>query len=222
MAPPQHSLGGALPQAAASAPQEGGMVSPPADYVLQPGDWVSVRFHYHPTYDQDIIVRPDGKVVLPHVGELAVAGQKPADLGKQIAQGYADILRDPEVEVQIKQFAGQRIYVGGEVMKPGFVNLSAGMTTLQAVVEAGGFKDSARLSNIVVVRGYTKTEGAKPEGLLVNLQEVLEGHDLAKDLPLQPYDVVFVPKTAIAKANQFVDQYLVRMLPIRPGVGIGF
>jgi protein involved in polysaccharide export with SLBB domain len=205
------------------------VVAPPADYILQPGDQLAVRFHYHSAYDQELVVRPDGKVVLPHVGELAAAGQKPEDLAQHIAQGYSDILRDPEVDIQLRQFAGQRIYVGGEVMKPGFVNLATGMTTLQAVVEAGGFRETARLSNIVIVRGGLRPEVAmsderprqKPEALLVNLQEVLEGDDLSKDMALQPYDIVYVPKTAVAKANQFVEQYIVRMLPIRPSLGFG-
>jgi polysaccharide export outer membrane protein len=96
------------------------------------------------------------------------------------------------------------------------------MTTLQAIVEAGGARDTAKLSNIVIVRGGSRAEAATPEGFVVNLQAMLEGNDFSKDVALQPYDIVYVPKTAIAKANQFVEQYLVRMLPIRPGLGFGF
>ena len=107
-------------------------------------------------------------------------------------------------------------------MKPGFVDLSAGMTTLQAIVQAGGFRDTAKLSNIVVVRYASKTDGAKPEGILVNLQEVVEGQDFSKDLALQPTDIVYVPQTSIAKVNKFVDQYIVRTLPIRPSLYYGF
>jgi protein involved in polysaccharide export with SLBB domain len=202
----------------------------PADYLLQPGDQLAIRFHYHPTYDQEVAVRPDGKIGLPGLGVLQAAGQKPEDLAQVIAQRYSDILRNPEVDVQVKQSPSRRVYVGGEVMKPGFVDLTVGMTTLQAVVQAGGFKDTAKLSNIVVVRGGLKRDEATPEGpgsrkpesFLVNLKGVLEGQDLSQDVALQPYDLVYVPKTAIAKANEFVDQYFVRMLPIRPGVGIGF
>ena len=197
-------------------------LSPPPNYVLQPGDQLTVRFFYHRDNNQDLIVQPDGKIVLPHLGELTVAGQKPEDLAKQIAQGYSDILRDPEVDVQVKQFAGQRIYVGGEVVRPGFVDLSAGMTTLQAIVQAGGFRDTAKLSNIVVVRNGSKTDGAKPEGILVDLEEVVEGRDFSKDLALQPQDIVYVPQTSIAKVNQFIDKYIVRMIPVRPNFGYSF
>jgi polysaccharide export outer membrane protein len=229
--PPQQRLDAYSPQMpVAQASADGEFVSIPPDYTLQPGDQLVVRFHYHPTYDQEPTVRPDGKISLRGLGVLPAAGQRPEDLAQLIAQRYSDILRDPEVDIQVKQSPSRRIYVGGEVGKPGFVNLSVGMTTLQAVVEAGGFKETAKLSNIVIVRGGLKLDettpngksAKKPEALLVNLEEVLEGHNLAKDVALQPYDLVYVPKSAIAKANQFVDQYLVRMLPIRPGVGIGF
>jgi protein involved in polysaccharide export with SLBB domain len=229
-APSRLSSAGYPAQTAVAHAAEGyEFVSPPPDYILQPGDQFAVKFHYHSAYDQELTVRPDGKVVLPGLGVLPAAGRKPEELAQVIAKGYSDILRDPEVDIQVKRFSGQRIYVGGEVFKPGFVDLSAGLTTLQAVVQAGGFRDTAKLSNIVIVRGASRPEGAtaegdvkKPEGILVNLQDVLEGKDLSKDVVLQPYDIVYVPKTAIAKANQFVEEYLVRMLPIRPGVGIGF
>ena len=222
-APPRMSADSPAVVAATTQPSVGKQpLSPPPDYVLQPGDQLTVRFYYHPDNNQDLTVQPDGKIVLTHLGELTAAGQKPEDLAKQIAQGYSDILRDPEVDVQVKQFAGQRIYVGGEVMKPGFVDLSAGMTTLQAIVQAGGFRDTAKLSNIVVVRYASKTDGAKPEGILVDLEEVVEGRDFSKDLALQPYDIVYVPQTTIAKVNQFVDQYIVRVLPIRPSLYYGF
>ena len=230
-APPRMSADSPAVVAATTQPSVGKQpLSPPPDYVLQPGDQLTVRFYYHPDNNQDLTVQPDGKIILTHLGELTAAGQKPEDLAKQIAQGYSDILRDPVVDVQVKQFAGQRIYVGGEVMKPGFVDLSAGMTTLQAIVQAGGFRDTAKLSNIVVVRYASKTDGAKPEGtdgakpegILVDLQEVVEGRDFSKDIALQSYDVVYVPQTAISKVNQFVDRYIVRVLPIRPSLGFLF
>jgi protein involved in polysaccharide export with SLBB domain len=222
-APPHMSAGSPAVMAATAQASVGKQpLAPPPNYVLQPGDQLTVRFYYHPDNNQDLIVQPDGKIVLPRLGELTAAGQKPEDLAKQIAQGYSDILRDPEVDVQVKQFAGQRIYVGGEVTRPGFVDLSAGMTTLQAIVQAGGFRDTAKLSNIVVVRYAAQTDGAKPEGILVNLQEVVEGQDFSKDLALQPHDIVYVPQTSIAKVNQFVDQYIVRVLPIRPSLYYGF
>jgi protein involved in polysaccharide export with SLBB domain len=192
------------------------------EYLLQAGDQLTVRFYHHPDHDQEVAIRPDGRIALRGVGEVEVAGQSPDAAARRIATLYGVHLRDPEVSVHVVRFAGQRIYVGGEVGKPGFVPLASGMTTLQAVVEAGGFRDTARMKNVVVVRRSPGTNGPHLEGILVDLEAVVEAGDLSKDLELQPSDIVFVPKTSIAKANDWVEKYILRMLPIRPSWGFSF
>lgn len=132
------------------------------------------------------------------------------------------MLRDPEVQVQVTRFAGLRVYVGGEVGKPGFVQLTTGMTALQAIVEAGGFRDTAKLDNVVLVRRTPGADSQRPQSMLIDLEEVVERHNMAADPRLQPYDIVYVPKTAIAKMNDFVDKYIIRLIPIRPGLGFAF
>jgi hypothetical protein len=94
------------------------------------------------------------------------------------------------------------------------------MTPLQAVMNAGGFKDTAKPAGVIVIR---KGPDNRPMPLRVDLQRVLDGESTAEDLQLQPYDIVYVPKTWIAQANQFVNEYVERLLLFRGTTfGLGF
>jgi protein involved in polysaccharide export with SLBB domain len=190
--------------------------APPGEYVVQPGDTLTVRFYYHPEHDQEAVVRPDGKIVLNLIGEVPAAGQVPAALSEEIARRYSTNLRDPKVNVSLKSMNQQRIYVGGEVNRPGFVTYRDGMTAVQALLEAGGPKDTARVDEVVFLQKAPGESGYKPAKL--NLAKVLEDGNMAGDQQLGPADVIFVPKSGIAKLNQFVDQYIIRMIPIRPSL----
>lgn len=185
----------------------------PGEYLVQAGDTLSVKFYYHPDHDQDVVVRPDGKVALNLIGEVQAAGQPPGRLGDIIAQRYANNLRDPKVAVTVKAMNQNRVYVGGEVNRPGFVVYREGLTAVQAMLEAGGPKDTARVDEIVFLQ-RNGDSGYRPAKL--NLTRVLEEGDVAADQTLSPSDVIYVPKTSIAKLDQFVEQYILRVLPIRP------
>lgn len=189
---------------------------PPGEYVVQPGDTLAVRFYYHPDHDQDgVVVRPDGRIALPVIGEVEAAGLTPARLAERIAEMSASILRDPQVAVQLKAASRAGIYVGGEVNRPGLVEFRPGLTAVQAILLAGGPKDTARVTDVVLLQ----REDAGYRASKVDLAKVLEGADPAADPPVGAADVLFVPKTRIARLNVFVEQYILRMLPFRPGFG---
>jgi protein involved in polysaccharide export with SLBB domain len=109
------------------------------------------------------------------------------------------------------QVGGQRIYVDGEVNRPALVPFTAAMTVLQSIAVAGGLKDTARTSAIVVIR--RRPEGT-PTVFTVDLSRVLDGTDTGQDAALMPFDVVYVPKSAIANVNVWVDQYLRKNVPV--------
>jgi protein involved in polysaccharide export with SLBB domain len=93
------------------------------------------------------------------------------------------------------------------------------LTCLQAIIQAGGFKNTAKLKNIVILRNQG-TE--KPLFITINLKADLKKHAQHNDILLKPYDVVFVPKTFIAKLNQFVDQYIRQLIPVTTTVGFSY
>jgi protein involved in polysaccharide export with SLBB domain len=108
--------------------------------------------------------------------------------------------------------------VGGEVVNSGLVSLTPGMNPVQAVIGSGGFKETAKLSETIVIR---KGPDDRPIPIRLDLEKVIYGNNPERDFRLQPYDIVYVPKTAIAKANLFVRQYIQELFLFR-GFSFGF
>jgi polysaccharide biosynthesis/export protein len=187
-------------------------------YLIQPGDALDIKFFYNSELNETVTVRPDGFISLQLVNEVQAAGLQPRQLTELLAERYASELKKPVIAVIVKNFAGQRVYVGGEVGQQGLLTMPAGLTALQAVMQAGGFKNTAQPSETLVIR---KGPESRPVPMRVDLDTMLSGSVAARDFKLQPDDIVYVPKSAIAKANQFVNQYVEQLFLFR-GVSLGF
>jgi protein involved in polysaccharide export with SLBB domain len=184
----------------------------PPNYVIQPGDVLTIRFEFHPDHDQMITVRPDGALILPGVGEVKAAGLMPEQLADQLVRRYAKNLRNPKISVGLKATSLSRVYVGGEVHRPGFVVYRPGLTALQAVIEAGGPKFTGALDQVILVQ---KIDDATYHASTLDLAKAVEKGDTADSPVVGPTDVVFVPKTGIAKANVWVTQHIINTNPFR-------
>jgi protein involved in polysaccharide export with SLBB domain len=190
-----------------------------SEYILQLGDVIDIKFFYNPELNERVTIRPDGRISLQLVEKIEAAGLTPSELDGILTTKYSELLQKPEVAVIVKEFAGQNVYVGGEVNFPGLIPISGKLTSLQAIFQAGGFKNTAKLKSIVILRAQgTK----KPLFMTINLKEDLLKHTQHNDILLKPYDVVFVPKTTIAKINQFVDQYLKKLIPVTTTLGFSY
>ncbi len=200
------------PPPVATAPQE------PPEYFIQPGDELDIKFFYNPILNETIVVRPDGKISLQLVDEVRAAGLTPAQLDDVLTQKYAKELKKPAVTVIVRSFTGWQVYVGGEVNTPGLINLAVGMTALQAVINAGGLRETAEPAGAIVIR---KGRDNKPIPFRVDLNATIYGKGDTSNFQLKPSDIVYVPKSSIAKANKFVNQYIERLLLFR-GINFGF
>lgn len=189
------------------------------EYILQLGDVIDIKLFYNPELNETVTIRPDGKISLQLVDEIEVLGLTPSELDKILTEKYSKILYKADVAVIVKQFTSQKVYVGGEVNLPGLIPYSGKLTSLQAIFQAGGFKITAKLKNIVILRNQGTEE---PLFMTINLKEDLKKHTQHNDILLQPYDVVFVPKTSIAKINQFVDQYIRQLIPVTTTTGFSY
>jgi len=181
-----------------------------APYLIQVADHLAVKFYQNPDLNEEVIVRPDGKISLQLIGDVQAAGVEPAALAANIESGYRSELSVPHVSVLVRELGG-RVYVGGEVGKPGVVPLTANLTLVQAVQEAGGFLETAHLSQVVLIR---RDASGQPVGYALDVRPVIGGTKPAEDVPLQPYDVAFVPRSKIADVNLFVKQWIRDNLPI--------
>lgn len=202
-------------QLPATSPAE--ILSAPAknEYIIQPGDQLEVKFFYNPELNEMVTVRPDGKISLQLIDDLKAAGLRPEELDEEITNKYSGELQKPLITVIVRSFTAQRVYVGGEVNIQGLIDLDANMTPLQAVLKAGGFKETANPSAAIIIR---KGLDNKPVPFRVDLKDALYGGAVGR---LTPQDVVYVPKTFIAEANKFVNQYIENLLLFK-GVSLGF
>ncbi len=179
------------------------------EYRIHPGDSLDIKFFYNSELNETLPVRPDGKISLQLIDDIQAAGRTPSQLDEDLTWVYAQELRNPEITVIVRTFTGQRVYVGGEVTKPGIVVLAGGMSPLQAVFFAGGFKETASPGSAIVIR---KGPDGELYPIRVDLDKEINGESEEEIVQLQAYDVVYVPKSFIAKANKFMRQYVQDLL----------
>ncbi|MBI4643513.1 MAG: polysaccharide biosynthesis/export family protein [Deltaproteobacteria bacterium] len=177
--------------------------------TLAAGDVIDVKFFYVPELDESQIVRPDGFMTLQLIGDVQAHGKTPAELHRELAKRYSIHLKSPNITIMVRRVNDSRVWVGGEVKRPGPVQMAGRLTVLEAIMDVGGgARPMADLKNVLVVR----QRGGKSYGCLVNIKEVLRGKE-SEVFFLQPRDVVYVPPTAITKVDDWVDQYINKVVP---------
>lgn len=183
-----------------------GPVPPVVDpeYVIGVGDVLEVVFLYHSNLTtRDLVVRRDGRISLPYVGDHMAAGVTPMVLDSLLESRFSEILREPSLSVIVNHPSSQKVYVLGEVKIPGRVEFDDEITMLQAVASAGGFAKGALAGHSILIRrqGISKIVGVE-----VDLQAVMDGAVMQNDLRLRNYDIVYVPQHPIYSAADFMEQ----------------
>jgi polysaccharide biosynthesis/export protein len=170
-------------------------------YRLQPGDVFEVQFRYSPEFNQTVTVQPDGYVSLEIGGDLKVAGLTIEQARAAILKKAGARLQDPVATIVLKEFQKPYFVIAGEVSLPGKIEMRERVTALQAIMLAGGMKEGARSSQVVVFRAIN-TDTAEVK--LLNLKNIRRTADLENDLTLQPGDMVYVPRDKISKIERFM------------------
>ena len=171
-------------------------------YYLQPGDRLDITFYQNPELNESVIVRPDGRISLQLIDEIQVAGLTPPRVKELLTERYTPYLKKPMPSVSITSFGGQRVYVGGEVNRPGVITLKGRTTVPQAIFEAGGFKSDADIKDVLVV---SRAPDKSPLTRTVNVKKALKGKLPEEEALIRPFDIVYVPKSLMLKANEFID-----------------
>jgi polysaccharide export outer membrane protein len=183
----------------------------PKEYVIEVGDTLDIKFMYNAELNElSVPVRPDGRISLQLAHDVPAAGVTPTQLRNVLSEKFAVELKKPEIAVIVRTFGGQKIFVDGEVSYPGPIDFKGRLTLFQALSQARGLRETARLSNIIVIR---KDFEGKPMAANIDLRKVINGTDLSQDIALMPYDIVYVPKSQIANYLKFVDEYINRAVP---------
>lgn len=154
-------------------------------YVIGAEDVLNVSVWHEAELSRPVIVRPDGKITLPLVGEITAAGLTLPQLTEIITAGLKKFIISPEVTVSVQAVNSKKFYIQGEVLRPGAYPLVVPTTVMEGLANAGGFRDFANLRKISILRGT--------ERLRFNYKEVRSGKHLEQNILLQPGDQIIVP-----------------------------
>jgi len=160
-----------------------------AGYKIGPQDILRVDVWKEPEISRAVPVRPDGKISLPLLNDVQAAGLTAMELSINIAEGLKKFMNAPQVTVTVTEINSRRVYVTGEVTRPGAFPLLPNMTVLQALTSAGGFTQFANTKKIYVLR----SENSKQERHPFNYREVVKGNRPEDNILLQPGDTIVVP-----------------------------
>ncbi len=199
-------------EAGLSAADEG-KAEPPLqvrDLVLGEGDEVDIKVFRNPEFDRKTKVPPGGMIFVPLVGDVKAAGMGVVALRKEIADKLAEFLVKPQVSIDVTFSRTRKVYVLGEVRRPGVFTIDDSMNVIEAVSQAGGFTNDAAEQSIVVIRGDIR----KPELKKVNFEKLVSKGDVAQNLSLEKGDIVYIPASFVSDMDKFFRHLYTALVPI--------
>lgn len=176
------------PPAEIAAAAAKGVTAPP-DYVIGPDDQLAILFWRDKDISGDVTVRPDGKISLPLLNDIQAAGLTPDQLREKIVDEAKRYIDDPNATVVVKGINSLKVFITGQVAKPGPYALTSPTTVLQLISTAGGLNEYAKEKGIMIMR----TENGRQVAMKFNYKDVVRGKNLKQNILLKPGDTVIVP-----------------------------
>jgi polysaccharide biosynthesis/export protein len=164
-------------------------VTAPSDYLIGPDDVLVIIFWREKDMSAEVAVRPDGRISLPLLNDVDAAGLTPEQLRATLTKMASRYIEEPTVAVVVKTINSRKVFITGQVSKPGPYPLMGPMTVLQLIAVAGGVQEYADAENIGIVR----TVNGKSTRTRFNYKDVSRGKNLAQNIELKPGDQVIVP-----------------------------
>ncbi len=181
-------------------------------YILNPGDEIEIHVRNHPEFSGNVPIYPDGIIELPNIhyrspngNKLKAAGLNREDLADKISEFLRYYIKDPAVTVRIAEYKSKKVYVFGEVGRPGIVYMEReGLTVRDAIIKAGLPTTYAAASKVHIISPDPKETSYQ----VVNLKRILYKGQIKENLILKPDDIVYVPSLWITKVNFWLNQLL--------------
>jgi polysaccharide export outer membrane protein len=158
-------------------------------YIIGPMDILEIQVWKEPDFSRQTLVRPDGKITLPLVGDLHVSGMTTMALKELLTDKLKDFIDSPEVTVILVESRSKNFYIIGKITQPGTYPLMKDMTVLQAISVAGGLGEWADSDSIRIIR----KSGGKEKIIRFDYKKVISGKNLEQNILLQPNDTIVVP-----------------------------
>ena len=165
-------------------------IVPGGDYIIGPQDVLAINVWKEPEISRAVPVRPDGKISLPLVGDIVASGLTPMQLEKEISEDLKAYIANPEVTVIVQAVNSRKFNIVGEIAKPGTYPLTEQMTVLDAIAQAGGPRDFAKVKKIYVLR---QLKGGERLRIPFNYKDIIRGRNFHQNVELQPGDTIVVP-----------------------------
>jgi polysaccharide biosynthesis/export protein len=186
----QQIAAASAPAAASSSGNSGMTPKDLNDYVIGSEDVLSINVWKEPEVSRSVVVRSDGKISLPLLGDIQAAGTTPKQLQTEIAHGLASFISDPEVAVMVQNINSKRYSILGQVGHAGSSSLTGPMTVLDAIAAAGGFQPFAKRKKVYILR---TGPDAREQRIPFNYTEVIKGKHPEQNIQLQARDIIIVP-----------------------------
>jgi len=182
-----------------------------APYVIGAGDEIEIKFFFTPELNEVVQVRPDGKISMMFAQDIKAAGKTPEQLARYITRKLAPHIKQSDLVVIMHGFGSQKAYVGGEVAKPGAVQLLGRETVLQVLSEAGWTTPAAHRDEIVLVR---RAEEGEEEVYILNIGKMMTGEDMTQNVIVQAGDLILVPPSGAVVFDRWVDRNIRQAIPL--------
>lgn len=184
-------------------PEPSKPAAPQTGYRIKQGDKLSVKFLYHPELNEiSVVVRPDGFISLQMIDDSKAEGLTISELKAQLEKSYNEILLKPVLTVALLEFVAPRVFIGGQVNKPGRYDLREGQTLVQVIFLAGGFTSDANRKMVIHARPNGSGDW---EIQSANVLKVINQQGEQKDIALQDGDYIFIPDSKISQINKAVE-----------------
>ncbi|MEP9377267.1 polysaccharide biosynthesis/export family protein [Aquabacter sp. CN5-332] len=185
----------------------------PPVYRVGPGDKLKVKFSVTQEMDENLVVSPDGTIGVRAVGQMKVEGMTLSALQETIRASARRELTDQRVVVSLEESASSKIYVGGMVAHPGLYKISEmRVSSLEAVMLAGGFTDEARIGEVALIR---RDPSNRPMLKIINVRDMIQTGSDEADVPLMAGDILYIPRSDIAELNLWIDQFINKVVPFQ-------
>ncbi len=175
---------------ASAAPPAVRATAPDSAYTVKPGDILAISVWKEPDLQGPVLVRPDGTFSFPLAGQMDARGKSVQELQQMVTDKLRKYISDPVVTVSVQEIKGNKVYVIGQVNKPGDFVVNPRVDVMQALSMAGGTTPFAALGDIMILR---RTDAGQQQALPFRYTDVVRGRNLDQNITLQAGDVVVVP-----------------------------
>ena len=173
------------------------------EYTIGEGDVLFVSVWQNEDLNQELIVRPDGRVSFPLIGDVPAAGMTIVELDNEMTKRLKEFLKFPEVSITIRKIGGSKIVILGQVRSPGVYAVGGSGSILEAIALAGGLTRDAVGTSVVLIRGGLQN----PQATKINIAKAQKG-DFSQNVMLEPEDIIFVPSTTVSDVGYVVAQII--------------